>query len=437
MIGSVIRRKVFWFLDTLRGAPIRKHYEDIRSLMSLPEDELSQKQSSYIEKLIEHAEATVPYYANIKSHNLEELPVISKATIKENYEQFQSSSYLHIKKHSMSTSGSTGTPFTVLQDMNKRHRVLAELIYFNEKAGQQVGDRFVFTRVWTNKDLRTKRNNFLSMFAKNEIPFDIANLDDKDMEGLRALLKKDRAINEVMGYPSTLKRLYHYLERCGDSAKDFTLKLIVTGSEMLESAEKINLQKMFNCVVISRYSNQENGVIAQQCKHDNEFHVNSGSYYVELLDLDEDVPAEPGKMGRIVVTDLFNYAMPMIRYDTGDLAIAGNKARCGWNTRILESVEGRRVDVCIAPDGRMLSPFLFDKHMEKFDQLLQFQFVQKGKNNYVLKINDPKGIYKDDAFYDLMYQLLGRKANCKVERVEEIPCVNSGKFKQMICESKD
>lgn len=436
MLNSWIRRTAFWTLDGLRGGNITKEYKDVKRIMTLPFLEQREIQNEYLKKIIEHAEKTTPYYSEFKSLDITDMPVVNKSIIKENFEAFQSIEYKDAKKHSMSTSGSTGTPFTVYQDMRKRSRVLAELIYFNEIVGQRVGDKFCFFRVWTKNDLKTSQNNKLALFAKNEIPIDIAHLDDENMEKIRQFLKKTKDINEIMGYASTHKRLVQYIEKCGDSPSDFSIKLIVSGSEMLESGARKKLQKQFGCPVVSRYSNQENGVLGQQCKDSEKYHVNSASYYIELLKLDSDEPAEIGELGRIVVTDLFNYAMPMIRYDTGDLAIQAESCNCGWDTMILDNLQGRRVDVCVAPDGRLLSPLLLDKFMEPFVNLAQFQFIQEDENYYILKINDPNNEYKDSQFEEILRALLGDTAVFKIERVDGIPCLDSGKYKQMICKYK-
>lgn len=421
-----LRRVAFWSLDALRGSPIRTEYQDIKNIMD--NDDRS-KIPTYLDDLLDHATATTPFYFQYRGKTFEQFPVINKSKIKENYESFLSESFKGKPHHCMSTSGSTGTPFCVIQDMRKRHRVLAELIYFNECVGQKVGQKFVFFRVWT-ESLRVSK---LALWAKNEIALDISNLDDENMGHIRQLLRSDRSIHEIMGYASTHKCLLKYIENCGDSSNDYHVKLILSGSEMMEIPVREGLRKQFGCAVVSRYSNQENGVLAQQCAESEEYHINSASYYIELLKLDSDEPATIGEPGRVVVTDLFNYAMPLIRYDTGDIATEKTHSDCGWNTRLLQQIEGRRVNCCYAPDGKMLSPHLFGTAMEPFTELAQFQFIQNGKNDYVLKINDPKNTYVDSDFYPVLREYLGENACVAIERVSEIPCCASGKFMQAIC----
>lgn len=414
-----------------KGGDLRKPYNTIKAIMEGKID-VKKYQRHYLKKLISYAKDNVPYYQSVSASSISDFPVINKNTMKENYDAFQSAEWKDKKIHTMSTSGSTGTPFVVRQNPRKRNQVLAELMYFDEILGQKVGDKFAFLRVWTKWDTANK----FTFFAKNEVPIDITSLSDENLEKVRQILLKDKDLNKIMGYASTFKQLQKYVKRCGDKPTDFSLNIILSGSEMMEPVVREKLKKTFGCTVVSRYSNQENGVLGQQCPHDEEYHINSASYYIELLKLDSDEPAEKGEVGRIVVTDLFNYAMPMIRYDTGDLAIEGEESHCGWNTRILRNIQGRRVNACYDTKGNMISPFLLDKHMEQFAELSQFQFIQEEKNRYILKVNGAEGKYSDDQFIDMLKGFLGQDANIEIQHVNDIPVVASGKYMQMICNYK-
>lgn len=145
MFSEWIRKKAFWTLDSLKGSPIYKHYKDIKEI--LENEEIAHKRCpKYLENLIKHAVATTDFYKQYKSYTkLSDFPIVDKNVIRENYDDFLSSSYKGTKLHTMSTSGSTGTPFTVVQSRNKRHRVLAELIYFSQLVGYDVGTRHVFS----------------------------------------------------------------------------------------------------------------------------------------------------------------------------------------------------------------------------------------------------------------------------------------------------
>lgn len=103
----------------------------------------------------------------------------------------------------MSTSGSTGTPFVVRQNMNKRYRNLADIIYLNKITGQKIGDKYIFFRVWNDKNKKSK----LEKWKQNLIPIDILHLDDSSLEKIRNFIKKNKKINSTLGYTNTYKML--------------------------------------------------------------------------------------------------------------------------------------------------------------------------------------------------------------------------------------
>lgn len=431
MIGAKIRRIGFWSLDLLKGRPIRKAYLDVKRIMELPYEDMKQVQDTYVANLIDHAKSTSEYYRNTLKgiEKFEDIPVIDKNVLRTYYEQIKSDKYAGEKLHKMSTSGSTGTPFTIIQDMRKRQRVLAELIYFNETVDNYMGDKFIFFRVWTEAN----RNSKLQLFMKNMVPVNILHFTDETFENIRQLLKNNKKIKVTLGYVSTYEHLVEYLERCNDKPSDFNLKTIITGSEIQTAETRKRIKNMFGCTVVSRYANEENGVLAHQCKESEEFHVNSANYKIEILKMDSDEPAEYGELGRVVVTDLFNYAFPLIRYDTGDLAVRCEKSECGVGTEIISNIQGRQVDVIYDTQGNALTPHTWSVYMWKYDKLRQYQFIQNDKKSYTMKINDPEKNYADEELITYLKNVLGDDADIEISRVDEIPHLKSGKFKKTIC----
>src|SRR5690606_35186909 len=108
----------------------------------------------------------------------------------------------------------------------------------------------------------------------------------------------------------------------------------------------------------SRYSTEETGVLAHQCRTAGGHHLNTASYVFEFLKLDADIPAEPGEPARIVVTDLFSYGMPLIRYDIGDVGVLGaDSCSCGCQLPVLLEIQGREVEQVYDVVGQRVSPF--------------------------------------------------------------------------------
>ena len=314
MFSDWIRRKAFWTLDFMKGSKVRKHYNDVKNII---ENNKGIHRAEYLDRILKYASHNVDFYKPYKSYSsLSDFPVINKNLIKEQYEQFQSPEYKNSKVIKMSTSGSSGTPFIVKQDLNKRNRVFAEMMYFWGKAGYQIGMKYVYFRIWTPENRKSK----LSVFSRNLVMYDTLNLGKENLENIRQMLKREKKIKMLLGYPSTFDKLVNYLIVCGDRPEMFKVESIITISEGLSEAVREKLQSVFGCPVISHYSNAENGVIAQECIENKEFHVNTASFVVEVLSLHSDNSAPPGEMGRVVITDLFNKAMPLIRYDTGEFS---------------------------------------------------------------------------------------------------------------------
>jgi phenylacetate-CoA ligase len=427
MSMSRLRRYGFWTLDAIKGGKIRRHYLDIKSKLEDGKVDIDREHQHQIRSLIEHAKKYTQFYRDIKGDNLKDLPIVTKVDFKNNFDLFQSKYYYNKPLHKMSTSGSTGTPFTVYQNMNKRRRTLADIIYFNELCDQRLGDRYVFFRVWTNKNKKSK----LGRLLRNLVPVDILNLSDESLERIRNLLKRDRYIVSTLGYASTYEHLAKYLKKNGDNPSMFNIKSMVSSSEVLDMRAKQLIKEVVGCKIIDRYSNQENGIIAQTSDLSDIFMVNTASYYVELLKLDSDEEAEQGELGRIVVTDLFNYAMPMIRYDTGDLAIKYEQST--GSVRYLKSIQGRRVDTFYDTKGNKVTAHAWSVLMWKFDKLKQYQFIQDDEKHYTLKVSGANGIYTEDDFKKTIKEVVGEDADIDIQFVDTIPVLASGKFKKTIC----
>ena len=428
MLGEKLRYHVYWTLDALRGKPVKRHLLEITKIMENP-DLVKNHQETKFKELLNYSVNNVEFYKDYDINSkLVDLPVINKEIIKANYDKLKSSEYSEENVSVLSTSGSTGTPFKMWQDNNKRNRVLAEMMYFWGKVGYRIGDKYIFFRIWTDKNKKSK----LSAFARNLMMVDILSLDEKNLENIRSILKKNKKIKMLLGYASTFENLANYLVKCGDTPDMFNIKAVISGSEVLTDSTREKLKKVFDCSVVSYYSNQENGGFAQECTENKEFHINTASYIIELLHPDSDEPVKDGELGRVVVTDLYNKAMPLIRYDTGDLAVCKENPECDLGGQVIANVSGRRVDMIYATDGTPLSPHTWSVYMWKYSELKQYQFIQETKKGYVLKVNGAD-MYTDEDFQAHLKTVLGEDAEIEIQRVDEIPVLASGKFKKTIC----
>ena len=428
MIGEKIRGCGFWTLDFFRINSIRKAYNDIIKILS--EEEYYQKQSKeYLKILLDRACNETEFYKKFNGiYDLHKFPVINKSIIRETQNSFLSNKYNRGRLHQISTSGSTGTPFKTYQNKEKRNRVLAELIYYGNKIGYKVGKKLVFLRFVESGYAKTK----LKQFIQNQEVIRINNMSDENLENICNKILKLENGTILMAYPSTLALVINIFERMGIT-KVSNIAGIITGAEVLTDGNRRKIKEMFKCPIVSRYSNQENGILAQDCDEFNEYHINRADYIIEILKFNSDQKAEEGEIGRIIVTDLFNYAMPMIRYDTGDIGSIVNKSKCKENTPVLSNLEGRKLDMLHDTSGKRLSFFAIDEMFYDLPYVKQYQLIQKNQLDFTINLVCTDGsIVEEGKIILQLKNIFGQDANIELVYSEGIPVINSGKFKYII-----
>ena len=429
MIGSGLIRKVgFWGLDFLKGSPIRSHIKDLEQAFANPTKghELARER---LEKFLEYACATTPFYKKFAgAKDLRDFPVIQKRTIKENYDDFLSSAYDRNDLVTTTTSGSYGTPFTFYLSKDKRVRQQAEIIFFNGWVGYRVGMRYAQVRV--------EPRGRLLLFMQNGVFMNPTVIDEDWLEKQRQLLKND-GVEFIVGYPSAIMPIAEYCRSKGDKPGDFVLKGIITVSEVLSEADRESFERVFGCIVLDRYCSSELGVISHECAKFKRHHINFTSYKIELLEIGRDEPVEPGEIGRVVVTDLFSHAMPLVRYDTGDLSMwAKEGCSCGINVPTFERIEGRAIETVYDPSGKMVNSLAIVRCARGLDNIIQYRFIQKTRDSYICKLHVMPSFNEEDILRERFKKVLGPDAYINFEYVDSIPPLPSGKRPYVINEFK-
>jgi phenylacetate-CoA ligase len=425
-----IRKSAFLLKDYLSRNIIGSNLKEIKFLMETYASPAAiKKRSILLQNIISHAIATTPYYRQFKSRNsIFDFPVINKSLIKHNFDDFRSESYKNEPVFKMTTSGSTGTPFIVYQNFNKKNRNYADTLYFARMAGYEIGHTLYYLKIWSENNKKAK----LQAWQQNIKPVDVLRLDDAVIAGLIRNIERGKSCKGLLGYASAFDVIVQYLIKTESLPVKGNIRSAIAISESLNPFTRQEMSRYFNTNVVSRYSNLENGILAQQCINSEEFHVNVASYYLEIFDLNKDLPVEPGTLGRIIVTDLFNYAMPMIRYDTGDIGIFSNDTECYIKSPCLTRVEGRKLDLLYDTNGNLISSYIVYKNMWKYPEIIQYQLIQEGEKAYRFIININGIFTREKILVEEFKTYLGAAADFKVEYVSEIPLLSSGKRKKII-----
>lgn len=412
----------FWTLDSLRGGHVRKYYDQIKN--SYQKGTSIEATDKKIRKLIKHAVKTTKYYKDFDENiRFEDLPVVNKDTFRNYYDDFLSETYKDASDNRvMWTSGSTGTPFSMIQNKDKINHNTAGGIFISALGGYYIGMKEAFVRVW----MRNVRKSKIQLFAENLIMMDSSVMDDKSLGEMISVIKK-KNVKCLIGYSSALAEISKYIDEKQIDVSGCNMQAIIPISEALAVEARRNLERQFTCHVRAWYSNEENGVMGLQNIEDEGYYIDTESYYMEILKLDSDEPAEIGELGRIVITDLYNYAFPVLRYDNGDLAIAEKQEKNGRFRFYLKELYGRQSDIIYDCDGNPVTPV--STNMWNLKGVKQFRFIQEDVTRYTMCLNGDRDLIDVDDVIGRIKPFLGESAEISIEFVDEIPVLNSGKRK--------
>lgn len=419
MWSPIELRTNFWNEDIANGGDIYTQYIDIKRVLETKDWNLVQARLNAIKK---HAIQHTDFYKDYKISDI--FPVLDKEMILERYEEHTARDGFETPTHISSTSGSTGTPFAVIQDYYKRKRTIADIKVFGELCDYPSHERMIFFRVLNSKLHRT---------AEIEDKENIYYIDSSDLgerhlgEMVAAIIEKSPRI--VFSYSSTLVELGKYILAHRISSENFEMHSVLTGGEGISEENRIMLEKAFGCRVYRRYSDMELGILGQDMGDGSPYLLNWGSYYFECLKTDSDEPVEDGEAGRIVVTDLFNKSFPLIRYDTGDLGVLEHKE---GEFPYLKEIYGRSRDCVYTVDGILISPAKIFVTMWGTDNVKQWQFIQEDQNQYVMKLNC-SGPVDESGIIEKFKSILGYEANIRIMYTDEIPVQASNKRRAVIC----
>lgn len=428
------KRSLYWANDLLHGGTIWNIRKDIASVLSDYEAG-KKKQQAKLDELLDWATKNSSFYSSYAGKKLSDFPVVNKLILVENHDAncipkeklpWQQGD-IFIQR----TSGSTGVPFAVPQDTRKRQRRIGALKYFNDTVGFKSHEKLGQCRIWTKWHDKSKKQ----IFFENIYPIQVAKLDDEKTADLVATIK-EKKLFALRAYASWYDYLLDYLKRGKCTKEDLkSLKVCLSISEALNPATKEEMLKLTGIPIVETYADEEAGTLAHQKLNSNNFYLNHADYVIECLKMDADEPAEYGELGRIVITDLYNYSFPMIRYDTGDTAIfhEGTKESNGWP--YIEKLFGRKMDIIYDTDGNPVHPMNFGRTLKNFDTIRQWQFVQNDQFKYTVKLEVTDKSQLDSIMSEVK-SIIGENADVSIELVDVIPLLTSGKRKPVVCEWK-
>ena len=352
----------------------------------LPRKKLDALQIHRLKILLKHAYETVPYYRKVFNevktkpediHSVEDLsklPVLKKKEVRDRAQEMISSRYPLGKLEGRRTSGSTSLPLTVYLNREQvcyhragKYRNLKWLGIGEDELSVYVG----------SPGIEVYPRNIPE--ALRMTSFEIGS------DELEKLIENTRKMRpgHVWGFPSGLNLLTQFCEK--RKIDDIHFKTIQCTGESLFANEKERMEKTFGSDIYQFYATSEARMIGGDCSEHSGLHICSETILVEFLKDGE--PAAEGELASVVVTPLFSYGMPLIRYDLDDAASRINDScPCGRTLPLMSYVDGRIMDILVTGDGRRLGYSNFRSRIFDHIDVEQYRITQESINSIVVEL---------------------------------------------------
>jgi len=435
------RKTVIYGLLYLTGSKIPKYLREIEELQYKPQEEIKKYQEEKLKRLLLHAYENVPYYnkvlkesevvinGDVNLDNFSRIPILTKEIIRKEGENLYSRDYKKRKPYENTSGGSTGEPVKFIQDKQYWQMNIANKFYFNRLLGKDVGEKEI--NLWGSErdifrnslSLKEKTINFLY----NRTFLNAFKVDEAKLKNFVSEINKAKPVS-MWAYVESIDLLARFIEEKG--LKVYSPKCIISTSGTLFPEIRKKVEEVFECPVYNQYGSREVGPIAVECEYKQGLHCHPWSQKVELIG--------EGELKNIIVTDLTNYSMPLIRYEIGDVGREANdaKCRCGRNTLFFKEVSGRVINHFISKKRDIIHGQYFIHVFYFRDWIKKFQVVQKDYDliKVYIVLNKEKNEKDMEDIENKIKLVMGKDCKIKFEFVDDIEPSKSGKYLYTISE---
>ena len=343
--------------------------------------------------------------------DLEKIPILTREDLKYP-EKLVASGFEKNSMNVSTTSGSTGRRTTTYFD--KRAWVKGKFL-LKLRARLACGLR-PFDRLAVFSEVKGNNSVFKELFLRQKIFFIFDELEKQILE------IEEYNPSAIYGFPSYLSLLADRKTNRMNPSRVFT------SSEMLDLKTREKIERAFGARVFDIYGCNEVKEIGWECKAQNGYHINSDWLLVEFV---KSRDSYMGEEDAIIVTSLYNYGMPLIRYEVGDTCrFIKERCSCGRGLPLIRSIKGRSVDYFTLPDNSRISPYAMTIALEKIEGIKRFQIIQEWKDLVTVNVV-PENLYdsntRDEIKFALRDVLPGVTVGVKV--VREILKGKNGKYR--------
>lgn len=400
-----------------------------------------QIQKQRLFNLLDSSVHTIPYYINwSKEHNirlshdrinqqLTQFPIMTKEILRKQYDDLYNLN--NTKKYRFNTSGgSTGVPVRLIQD---RRYIMESGRWLDSIPGHLMGDKVI--KLWGSEKeiLECKKDwkqRLLNKAFNREILLNTFKMTEDTMIQYIHTINRFRP-DTLICYVQSAYELARFAEK--HSYEIQPPKRIIVSAGTLHEEARNKIETVFQSKVYNRYGSREVSDIAIECERQNGLHINIFTQFVEILD-ENDNPVPTGMPGRIVITNLVNYTMPLIRYDIGDIGIMGEcSCSCGRNLPKLKMVKGRTVNQFRLRNGTIVDGEYFTHLFYGIDAIIKFQVYQRDYDDILISIIKDDSLEFDwtpfiSGTCSKIKLVMGDSCEIHFNFVTDIPTLPSGKY---------
>ncbi len=405
-------------------------------------NKLEELQLNRLKHLVLHSYNTVPYYRKLMDErglrpdsirtldDIKSFPILTKKNVIEAEDSILSTKYPAWTLRAARTGGSTGTPLVVYRSWSSIGNEHAFVRRQWDWAGIGFGDRcaYFMSRVVARPD---QKDGPLYAYdpIMRELILSTHHLSTETAKQY-ALTMKKYGVKAAVGYPSAINLL---AQICLDSGIELSLKAVLTTSEILTSSMRETMTRAFGCRVFDFYGSAERVCYIQTCER-------GGYHVIPEYGLTEFIPVDrsDGRRCKIVSTGFWNMAMPLIRYDMGDIVITSDEiCPCGRAFPPVESIDGREGDVIRTRSGRQMGVTLIIQLLYVIcgtKYIAESQIIQDSIDHLTIEyVPTAKFENKDlDDFRRLLAESLPSELRFDFKRVEAVQRTSSGKIRPVI-----
>lgn len=443
MHPALVNRIVFPLHERLKGKSTHAKLAELERTQWLAPAALRALQFERLHRHLVWAYREVPYYGRLlDEHGLppqriqsfedfERIPLLTKDILRERLAELQPRTPLRGVQR-LSTGGSTGAPVTVLVDRERSAFTDAARLRAHRWFGADMGAREVV--LWGSPIELGRQDRLRSArdWLLNSRLLSAFDLGEPALARYAAVVRAYRP-QKLYGYASALALLAGYLERTGGLPTGAAPRAVFTTAEPLYDFQRTAIAAAFHCPVATEYGCRDGGLVALECPAGG-LHIAAEGMHVEVL------PAAPGEAdGELVLTNLESYALPIIRYRSGDIgALDPAPCACGRGLPRLARVGGRRTDFLVTPSGKLMHALSAIYILREIPGLREFQVIQETLDHVRVRVV-PTGELSAaarDSIVTRMGRLFEGRARIEVEATDTVASA-SGKHRYVISRVAD